>query len=318
MSKKSDPAGRELRQMKELAQTVIAHHFGSKPQRIIHKASGLSNFVFSVVHPEGRFIVRISPEPTRIHSFIKEQWAQEKARQAGVPTPEILEVGNEIIGHAFMISRTVEGAEATHHPDRCKILHEMGRLAKLINSIPTTGFGSTFDWSSNQLSHNTKWADYLEKELRISSRLETLEKQCSLSSSQIKKLRRTLECIGSGNPKTVLNHGDIRLKNVMVNEAGKITAILDWEHCTSNVAPQWELSLALHDLSIDEKQEFLDGYELPEKEIVEISPAIKAFNILNYAPEIDRLVAAKDTTRLERYRTRLSGALDFYSLSEAK
>ncbi len=318
MSKRKDSVAQELDQMRELAQTVIAHHFGSKSRRINHKTSGLSNFVFSVIHPEGNFIVRISPEPSRMQSFIKEQWAQGKAREVGVPTPEILEVGNEIIGHPFMISRTIKGIEATHHPERCKILHEMGHIARLINSIPTTGFGSTFDWSSNQLSHNTKWRDYLEKELKISSRLETLEKQCFLSPPQIKKLRRTLECVGNGNLKTFLNHGDIRLKNVMVNEAGKITAVLDWENCTSNVAPQWELSLALHDLSIDEKQEFLAGYELPEKEIVEIAPAIKALNILNYAPEIERLVAAKDTARLDKYRTRLSGALDFYLLSEAK
>ncbi len=41
---------------------------------------------------------------------------------------------------------------------------------------------------------------------------------------------------------------------------------------------------------------------------------MKAFNIVNYAPEIERIAEAKDATRLERYRTRLSGALDLYSL----
>ncbi|MEP6923847.1 MAG: phosphotransferase [Pyrinomonadaceae bacterium] len=315
MSKKDSDVSDELRQMKELARTVIAHHFGSKPRRIIHKASGLSNFVFSVVHPEGDFIVRISPEPARINSFIKEQWAQGRAREIGVPTPEILEVGNEIIGHPFMISRTVGGHEATYNPNRMPILREMGRYSALINTIPTIGFGSTFDWSSNLLSHNATWNEYLQKELRLEARLETLERNQLLISAQIKKLRRILEKADETEIKPTLNHGDIRLKNMIVNEQGEITAILDWEHCTSNLAPHWELSLALHDLSIDEKQEFLMGYGLEDKRIVEIAPVMKALNIINYAPKIECLVESKDTRCLEQYRTRLSGALDFYSLS---
>lgn len=314
----NNPVSDELHQMRELARTVIAHHFGSKPRRIAHKASGLSNFVFSIVHPEGNFVVRISPDPTRIHSFIKEQWAQGKAREIGVPTPEILEVGNDVIGHPFMVSRTVSGTEATYHPERKQILREMGRCAALINSIPTVGFGSTFDWSSNQLSHNETWLDYLEKELRIDSRLKILEKQRLLTQAQIKNLRRTLEAANDAKPKPMLNHGDVRLKNVIVDESGQITALLDWEHCTSNLAPQWELSLALHDLSIDEKQDFLEGYGFSEKKIVEIAPLMKALNIINYAPEIERLAQAQDAKCLEHYRTRFSGALDFYSLPLTK
>jgi aminoglycoside phosphotransferase (APT) family kinase protein len=54
----------------------------------------------------------------------------------------------------------------------------------------------------------------------------------------------------------------MRLKNVMVDEAGKITAVIDWEFCSSNVAPYWDL--ALHDLSVDAKQAFLGGYGVSE------------------------------------------------------
>jgi aminoglycoside phosphotransferase (APT) family kinase protein len=115
-------------------------------------------------------------------------------------------------------------------------------------------------------------------------------------------------------PKPKLNHGDIRLKNVIVDEQGKISAVLDWEKCISNLAPHWELALALHDLGIDEKQTFLEGYGLAEKKIREIAPLIKAFNIVNYAPEIERLAQLKETAQLEQYRTRLSGVLDLFSV----
>jgi aminoglycoside phosphotransferase (APT) family kinase protein len=305
---------KEVRHAREMARLVIEHHFGSCPRRVMHKASGLSNFVFEVNHKEGDFIVRISPEQARLNSFIKEQWAQAEARKIGVPTPEILEVGSDVIGQPFMISRVVEGSEATFHKERLKIIRQMGALAAMINTIPTNCFGSTFDWSSNQLSRNDTWKDFLEKELQADGKLQILEKRKMLDGAQIKKIRKILADTAKLKIKPKLNHGDIRLKNLMVDENGKITALLDWEHCTSNLAPHWELSLALHDLSIDEKQEFLEGYGLKEKEMLKVAPVVKAINIINYAPEIERLAQAKEKAKLEQYRTRLGGALDLYSL----
>jgi hygromycin-B 4-O-kinase len=312
---KNESSTKEIKNAKEMARAVIAHHFGNKkPRRIMHKTSGLSNFVFEVLHAEGDFIVRISPDQTRINSFIKEQWAQNKARESGVPIPEILEVGSHVINQPFMISRVVEGNNALTHENRLEIVKEMGRYAALIHTIKTEGFGSTFDWSSNLLSRNETWPDYLESELNFEDRLQTLEKRKMLDASQIKKIRKILADAGRQKTKPSLTHGDIRLKNVMVNDEGKITALLDWENCTSNLAPAWDLSISLHDLSIDEKQLFLEGYGLKEKEVVALMPLIKAINFINYAPEVERLAIEKDIEHLEKLRTRLGGVLDFYSL----
>ena len=71
---------------------------------------------------------------------------------------------------------------------------------------------------------------------------------------------------------------------------------------------------ALHDLSIDGKQHFLEGCGLPEKKICEISPLMKAINLINYTPVIEGMAEAKEMEKLEQYRTRLNGALDFFSL----
>ena len=305
----------ELKQAKEMARLVIAHHFGNrKPRRIVRRTGGLSNFVFSISHAEGEFTVRLSFDPTRISLFIKEQWAQAQAQEIGVPIAEILEVSNEVIGHPFMIVRTIKGQEATFHPQRAEIVRDMGRYAALINTIHTNGYGGTFDWSNNQLSYNKTWAEFVEKELQLEQRLETLIKQKMLSEAQSKKIRAIFRAAGKQDAKPALNHGDMRLKNVLVSEAGEIQAIIDWEHCVSNLAPAWDLSLALHDLAIDEKQHFLDGYGLTEKKLEEIAPLMKAINIINYAPHIAHLAADKETTKLTQYRTRLAGTLDLYSL----
>jgi aminoglycoside phosphotransferase (APT) family kinase protein len=304
----------DVRQVRAMARRIITHHFGNKPKRIVHQASGLSNFVFLIDHAEGDFIVRISPEPAKITAYIKEQWVMAKAREMGVPTAEVLEVGNEVVPNPYMVSRRVEGKEATAHPNPMPILREMGRFAAIINSIPTTGFGATFDWSNNQLSRNDTWKEFLHKELRLEARLQLLAKHRMLPPASLKKIRSTLEGMAKRPARAVLNHSDLRLKNVIVGVDDEIAAIIDWENSMSNIAPHWELSLALHDLSIDEKQEFLVGYGLRKKEFADVAPAIKALNIINYAPEIERLVESNDAARLEQYRTRLSGALDLYSL----
>lgn len=314
MKAENDAPQKEVEQYKQMAREVVAHHFRSKPRRIQHKTSGLSNFVFAVNHPEGDFVVRISPEITRLNLFYKEQWAQNAAKEVGVPTAEILEVGNEIINLPFMISRTVEGDDALEHPERQKIIREMGRYAASINSIKTNGFGATFDWSNNQLSRNESWQDYLQKELNYEARLQILEKRRMISAEQLKKLEKIFAEALKMNPNPVLNHSDIRLKNVIVDEQGEIKAFIDWENCTSNLAPHWELSIALHDLSIDEKQIFLEGYGLSEKKLREAAPLMKAFNLINYAAQIEQFAEAKDNNRLEQYRTRLNGFLDLYSL----
>lgn len=305
---------KEVNKFKKLARFVMEHHFGTAPSRIAFKASGLTNFVFAVQHREGEFVVRISPDAASINFFIKEQWAQSAAREAGVPTAEILEVGAAIIPHPYMISRRVSGVDGVRHEKRNEIIREMGRLAALINSIRTKGFGATFDWSNNKLSRNETWKEYLKNEYRWHDKLHTLERHRVVRPAQAKRLKRILLDAEKMKPRASLNHGDVRLKNVIADEDGKITAVIDWENATSNAAPYWELSLSLHDLGIDEQQHFIEGYGINRRKFAEASSLIKAFNILNYAPEVDRLLNDKDKLRLERIRDRMSGTFDLYSL----
>jgi aminoglycoside phosphotransferase (APT) family kinase protein len=297
---------------REMARTVITHHLGSEPKRILAQGGGLTNFVFMVSHPDGELVVRLSPDAAKINHYIKEQWAIQKVRKLKVPTPDILEVGNEIVPHPYMISRKADGKEATFQHQRMDILREVGRYGALINSIRTTGFGSTFDWSNNQLSKNDSWDDFLDRELSLAHRLEVLEKQKILSKAQTRKISTTLRGVGKLSKQPTLNHGDLRLKNVLVNEKGAITAIIDWENCISSLSPFWELSVALHDLSVDEKEVLLEGYGLKTSKMGDLVPVWRALNIINYAPKIERLVEEKDSARLEQYRFRLIGGLDLY------
>ena len=316
MEEKNSAPAREVNKYKEFARRVIEHHFGTRPKRVDHKAAGLSNFVFHAQHAEGEFIVRISPLQEAINSFIKEQWSQLAAQKAGVPTAEILEVGVSVIPQPYMITRHIKGQPAATHPDRLSIVRQMGEIAARINSVRTHGFGATFEWSNNLLSLNNSWKGYLENEFRYREKLECLEKRGLLSKKASRVIAAIFRDAAKLKPRPTLCHGDLRLKNVIVDDTGKVAAILDWEKATSNLSPHWELSLALHDLGIDEKQSFIEGYGLTRRKLRDALPLIKAFNILNYAGEVDRAAHEKDKAGLDRVRLRLEGVFDLYSFRD--
>jgi hygromycin-B 4-O-kinase len=231
-----------------------------------------------------------------------------------VPVPEILEVGIEVIPLPYMLQRKIDGEEAVDHPQRLEILRELGSYARLIHSIPTTGFGTVFNWSRNQLSKQKTWKEFLDNELEVQERIQFLQQHKLLSKEKSKKLNSLFTKIKRWKIAPCLNHCDLLLKNVIVNKAGKILAIIDWENCSSNIAPYWDLSIALHDLTLDGKHEFLEGYGLDVGEFSRMAYTLTAFNLLNYIPTLKKIIERQDTNRLELYRLRLNGSFDLFSL----
>jgi hygromycin-B 4-O-kinase len=304
----------QIKSKTAMARKVVKHHFGKSLEKIEFKPAGKTNFVFDIVTKEGNFIVRIANSRAKLNDFMKEQWVTQKVLGIGVPVPEILEVGHEIISLPYMLQQKIEGEEAVNHPDRLNILQDLGKYASMIHSIPTTGFGKVFDWSKNKLSKKKTWVEFLEKELMVAEGLKFLQDNDILSKKKIKRLNGEYERLKKWKITPCLNHCDLRLKNVIVNEGGEIKAILDWEDCSSNCAPYWDFSIALHDLSIDGKQKFLEGYEPDVEEFSKRAYALTVFNIINYIPALQRIIARKDKNSLAFYKLRLDGAMDLFSI----
>jgi aminoglycoside phosphotransferase (APT) family kinase protein len=304
----------EVRKKINLVKKIVQHHFGSLPKKIEFKPAGFTNFVFEVKCRQGNFIVRIAAIASRFKDFQKEQWAVDKVKKLGVPVAEILEVGNEIVDLPYMLQKKIDGKEATNHPDRLRILFELGHYAQLIHTIHTTNYGNSFDWSKNRLSKNKTWKEYLLEEFNIHQRIEILKENEMLTKTQVKKISSLATKMEKWKEGPVLNHGDLRLKNVIIDNNGKLLALIDWEHCCSNMAPYWDLSIALHDLSVDAKEEFLKGYGIDPSSFNDIAPYLKVFNILNYSDIISRKAKRRDKKGLDFYRLRLQGSLDLFSI----
>lgn len=299
----------------EQANAIVEEIFGKNCESINYKTTGLTNFVFEVKVPDGEFIIKISASAEKIKDFTKEQWVIDRVRKEGVPVAEILKVGNDIIDTPYMVQKKLHGEVGLYHPEKKKILQKMGDYTRCVHSIATTAYGKVFDWSDEEDCKNFTWSEFLDNEIELNKRIKILEKNKMMPKDALGKLRDNLEIITEWNLPTVLNHGDMRRKNVIVDEKGNINAIIDWEEASSNIAPYWDLSIALHDLSIDDKQFFLEGYGMKPKEYAEIYETIKSLNLINYAPVIADFAKKKDKNNLEYYRLRLTGYFDLYSIS---
>ena len=292
---------------------IARRHFGEPARRVRECGGGLTNAVYQFKVSQGEFIVRMHQDPIKIQQYLKEQWAMDAARGAGVPTPSVLEVGNFGDGHAYMIAERVRGIEGALAPQRLDVLERMGHVAAKLHRVRTHGFGSVFDWSSNSLSKHDTWAGYLTNGFDVEGRIATLQRHDVLTDKQARWLRHMVRLLARSHARPGLHHGDLRLKNVLVDPVkGSIVALIDWESCASMPGPAWDLSLALHDLGIDEKEAFLRGYGMSAKRFASLLAPIRCFNMLNYTHAVLAAAAGKRRDQLAWFRLRMAGALDVF------
>jgi len=306
-SAKAEPARRGW--IEDLAR----HHLGSKPKHLVEQGGGLTNAVWRMRVAHADYIVRTHADAAKVDDYRKEQWAMDAARAVGVPTPQVLEVGLGDGGRPFMIVEHVDGIEGRQAKNQCGVLEELGGLAARLNAVRTHGFGRSFDWSSNRLSRHDTWSAWLAEGFGVERRIDSLRRHKVVDAAQVASLRAIGRTMTTWNKRPALQHGDLRLKNTLVDaDSGRIVAVIDWENAISSPPPYSDLSIALHDVGVDEKEAFLAGYGLDGRAYRAAVPYLRLFNILRYADVVEAAERDGDHPALRRYRLRLDGAVDLY------
>jgi hygromycin-B 4-O-kinase len=295
--------------LREAARAIFESCTGAPARRIRAQGGGLTNSVFLVDGIEGSFVIRMDPSIEKLAEYRKERWAIDHARRLDIPAPRVIAVGATPAGISWMLSRRVPGRPASERVDTQPVLRQLGQYVRKLHDTTLDRFGNARDAATEGQS----WGEFLQREFALATRLEQLQSLGFIDGAGALRVAEVVQRLGAGREPR-LNHGDLRLKNVLVDEAGRISAIIDWEFALAAPAPEWDLALALHDLSVDEKDAFVDGYGLGHEELVSATPMLAALNMLHYAPFADAAARAGDADQLRRYRRRFAGAYDLYSL----
>lgn len=292
-----------------IVRRIVKRHLGQQPRRMKALAGGLNNQVFRIETQGPAHVVRLHGDPEKLADYKKEEWAMEQARKAGVPTARLLEVGLEE-KRPFMILEEAQGIPGTHWGGSAGVMRELGEYAARIHRIRSQGFGRAVGEATPGPLWQ-RWAEFLDHELCVDHRLALLESLNVLPSAARRALRATLQDMRGWKRRPVLQHGDLRLKNVIVSpDDGHIVALLDWDNCLSAPPPYWDLAIAIHDLGPDDKEAFLEGYGLSPRRFENLAPVLRVLNVLNYAWAIEQASEAGQRQRVAWLKARLRGVFD--------
>ena len=261
---------------------------------------GITNQVCVVETESRKVVVRMNDKDT-FPSFIKEKWCIEQAAAVGVPGPEVLFMG--IVDEtAYMIQAFIEGDNGLDNTvPTSDVWRKLGEYAKLIHSIQVKGYGGNLidplqgDFQSpSHAASDGSCQGYVQYNINSLTEDDPLIELGVITQMESQKVRKLFENLKSERFHFGLNHGDISLKNTIVNQSSQVI-LLDW-NAEVNVVPHATVAQLMHyqilgleeSASVEEFKAFMDGYGISEKDLSETRHLLllRAFDNLRWA--IDR------------------------------
>lgn len=239
---------------------------GHRPLAVKPLQGGAVNAVYAVIQPDGQFVIRMRDGYRDV--YCKEAWAMAQAAGAGVPVPKVYHVG-EYEGTAYMIMEKIEGAVLSDLQDnQLERIRELGRLARLINSISVEGFGFHLD----MLPHphfRESWRDTMEWEQQFIFGSKVLIEMGALDRQQFKKAQEFLSPMADWQSDPYLTHSDISFANAIEATDGTIY-LLDWTLAKGSPVPVFEIANFSTGATPQQTQAFIEGYGLSAEQYAEL------------------------------------------------
>jgi aminoglycoside phosphotransferase (APT) family kinase protein len=265
---------------------------------------GSVNKIFIVGAARSKVVIRMNHDGMAFKDYEKECWCMEKAIAKGIPSPLVLAMGQKD-DVAYMIQSYVDGEHGENSSFENKYLWtKLGQYAKLIHSIKVIGFGEILSdplrgtfYSPTHDNFDGTWLDFVRYNIESLTVNDELIKLGVLTAIQSKSVKRLFENLQEREFHFGLNHGDISLKNTIVNQNGHVT-LLDWGSAEVNIAPHGDFiqlmkcHIEMNNPSASDILAFIDGYGIaPDdfrkmQEEINILLVLRAFDKLRWA--IDR------------------------------
>lgn len=198
-------------------------------------AGGRSNMTFTVTDAAGRrFVLRRPPMGKLLpsaHDMAREHKLMASLAGTAVPVPEMVGLCqdpsvNERDFYVMrfldgIVVRSVEVGRTLSEAVRTRMSHELIRTLCALHRVDIDAIG---------LGNFAKREGYIERQLKRWSGQWEQSKTRELP--LIDRVRDTLAArMPPASPATIA-HGDYRLSNCMMNPAGPVAGVLDWELCT--------------------------------------------------------------------------------------
>ncbi|MGG4046336.1 phosphotransferase family protein [Paenibacillus favisporus] len=277
----------------------IAGHFLQEEVKTSYQieGKGITNQVCVVETEINKVVVRMNVKD-EYQSFIKEKWCIEQAAEVGVPGPKVMSIG--IVDEtAYMIQGFIEGVNGGDSTVQKSIIwRRLGEYAKLIDSIQVKGYGENlidpvhgeFQSPPHAGSDGT-WQGYVQHNINSLTEHDPLIELGVINQAESQRIKQRFEDIKSEPLRFGLIHGDISLKNTIINQANQVI-LLDWNAKVS-VVPHATVAQLMHYqiLGLDESpnaeefEAFIDGYGIIGEELSGIRNylLLRAFDNLRWS-----------------------------------
>lgn len=258
---------------------------------------GITNQVCVVETRSHKVVVRMNDKDS-FPSFIKEKWCIEQAVAVGIPGPEVLSIGivDEI---AYMIQTFIDGDNGLDSSvPRSDIWRQLGQYARLIHSIQVKGYGDNLIdsvqgefQSPSHPGSDGSWQGYLQYNINSLTESDRLIELGVITQTESQRIGKLFESLKKTTFRFGLNHGDLSIKNTIVNQANQVI-LLDW-NAEVNVVPHATVIQLMHyqilgleeGPNTEEFKAFLDGYEISLEDLADMRHLLllKAFDNLRWA-----------------------------------
>lgn len=292
-----------IQQAERVASDFLQEHVKSSYQ-IVDK--GMINQVYVVETAQRTVVVRMNDEGA-YPGYVQEQWCIEQSAAAGIPGPEVMTIG--IADHsAYMIQSFVEGEDGLDSTmPKSDIWRQLGQYAKRMLSIPVKGYGENLVdaeqgvWSSPpHPGSDGTWHGYVQHNIDSLNEGDPLIALGVYTPMQSPQVRQLFENVKHSAFQFGLTHGDLSLKNTIINPDGQVV-LIDWGNAAVSTVPHGDIiSLMLHQmigqgLSDEQFRAFLDGYGIHEQALAGSRQILllKTFDTVRWA--IDRAPDLIDT-----------------------
>jgi aminoglycoside phosphotransferase (APT) family kinase protein len=259
---------------------------------------GIINQVCVVETESHKVVVRMNDKDT-FPSFIKEKWCIEQAAAVGIPGPEVLSIGifDET---AYMIQTFIDGNNGLDITvPRSDIWRQLGEYARDIHSIQVKGYGENLIdpvhgefQSPSHAGSDGSWQGYVQHNINSLTEYDRLIKLGVITQMESQRIRKLFENLKKETFRFGLNHGDISLKNTIVNQTNQVI-LLDWGNAAVSVVPHGTVIQLMHYQilgleeapNIEEFKAFIDGYGISVQDLAEMRYLLllRAFDNLRWA-----------------------------------